>query len=275
MTPFRRALRDLLRPPASIGVALFAVIFVAALGSFLVGYDPVLDVNTSRANLQPSATAWLGTDHLGRHVFMRLITAGGTFLWPSTLAAIVALTLAVPSGALAGWFGGAAAAALRFIHGCIAAIPRFVLVLLASSIYGADLRVLGLTAGIAYAPTLAEAVYARIEDLKRADYVLANRAHGLSSQRILWQHLVWWGCGRLILRHAVLVFVYVIVLETTLSYLGSFGVQEPTPSWGNMLVFEWGRDGNNAAFWAPSLAIWLTVLSLVWVAEGLQEEARG
>ncbi|MBW1879784.1 MAG: hypothetical protein JRJ84_15585, partial [Deltaproteobacteria bacterium] len=76
--------------------------------------------------------------------------------------------------------------------------------------------------------------------------------------------------------HLLTLFGYFLVLETTLSYIGGFGVQEPMPSWGNMLVFEWGRDVWYAPqVMAPVIMLWLTIGAAALVAESLGEVQGG
>jgi peptide/nickel transport system permease protein len=132
-----------------------------------------------------------------------------------------------------------------------------VLVLLCGTIFGRDPAVLAISAGVSATPGLARAIAERIERLRLEEFVLASRAHGLSPMRILLLHLVAIASGRAIARHLVGVFGAFMVLECTLSYLGHFGVQEPTPSWGNMLAFDWERAGIPEL--APGLAIWATL----------------
>ena len=141
---------------------------------------------------------------------------------------------------------------------------------------GKQLWILAVAAGIAYAPTLCEAVYGHIEGLRHADYVLANRAYGLTERRILWGHLVWAASRRLVLRHLLALFAYFLVLETTLSYLGDFGVLQPEPSWGNMLAFDWGHaDAHGVTALAPALAIWVVVAAVGQVQDALPEGRDG
>jgi ABC-type dipeptide/oligopeptide/nickel transport system permease subunit len=82
-------------------------------------------------------------------------------------------------------------------------------------------------------------------------------------------------CRRLVGRHLLYLFGYFLVLESTLSYVGGFGVREPMPSWGNMLVFAWGRRADNPwTVLAPGLAVLATVGAVAWVAEALGEGRR-
>lgn len=239
-------------------------------------YDVVTDVHPERAGLPPGPGHPLGADHIGRDVFWRLVRATESFVPPGLFAAAVAGALGGAAGAVSGWSGGAVEAAVRYVLGVVASVPRFVLVLLACAIVGADVWVLAAAAGVAYAPALGEAVHARLEDLRRAEFVLAARAQGFGDARILLHHLLWVNCRGLVARHLLQAFGFFLVLESTLSYLGGFGVQEPTPSWGNMLAFEFGvADGNPWAWAAPAAALWLVVLATALVGQdlGLREGA--
>jgi peptide/nickel transport system permease protein len=262
------------RRPISVVVGAIPPTFVllAWVISVASDYDVVADVDPARAGLGPSATALLGTDHMGRDVFWRTVTASEAFVGPALVACAVALAIGVPLGALGGYAGGTTARVVRYVFDVVASVPRFVLVLLACMIYGSDPLVLATAAGASYAPGLGQAVYGRLEALRGADFVLAARAHGLSDARILGRHLLWVNCRRLVGRHLLYLFGFFLILETTLSYIGGFGIEEPKPSWGNMLAFEFGQHGMNAlATLVPAAAIWLTVLGTVIVADALAE----
>ena len=253
------------------GLGVLAVVAACALLAPLGGYDVVGDVDPGRAFAPPGADHWLGTDHLGRDVGWRLLLASRAFVGPGLVACLTCALLAVPAGAIAGFVGGPLATGVRGVFTVVAGLPRFVLVLLALSIYGNHPAVLAIAAGCAYAPTLAEAVYERIEGLRHADFLAAHRAHGVGAWRLLTVHLVWGACRRLIARHLLGLFGFLLVLETTLSYLG-FGVAQPTPSWGNMLAFDLDYEGSGwAPLLAPAAAIWLVVAATTWVRAGLAE----
>lgn len=257
----RAVARDVLRrarPSALAGIGLVTLVVLASAFAPLGGYPVGADVDPAARSLGPSTAHWLGTDHLGRDVLWRLLLASGAFVVPGMLSCAVAAVAGVPLGAVAGWRGGGPALAVRTALGSVAAIPRLVLVLLGCAIYGNDPLVLAVAAGIASVPPLAEAVRERIERLRLEEFVLASRAHGLSEARIVLVHLVGAACARPIARRLLDTFGAFVVLECTLSYLGGLGVQEPVPSWGNMLAFEWGR-GLGAPVLAPGLAIWATV----------------
>jgi peptide/nickel transport system permease protein len=249
---------------------VLGLLIAAGIVAPWLGYDPVADVAPLAAHLPPSGAHWLGTDHLGRDVAWRLLLASHAFVVPGLTACAIAAAIGVPAGAYAGYRGGWVASVFRFGIGVIGAIPRFVLVLLAMSIYGNSSAVLAVTAGVSFAPVVGEALYARIEELRTAEYVEANRAHGIPEWRILWVHLVIAAAGRRIVRQLLALFGYFIALETTLSYIGGFGVAEPFPSWGNMITFEWGRDA--PSIWpigAPILALLACIGVTTRVAEAI------
>jgi peptide/nickel transport system permease protein len=246
------------RPPGLIGLAVVLGVVLVAILAPLHGYPVGADVDPAVASRGPCADHWLGTDHLGRDVFWRLLLASRAFVGPGALSVAVATGMGVPLGAVAGWSDHAGALVARTVVSSIATVPRLVLVLLGCSIYGNGWLQLALAAGLGAAPALAEAVRERVERLRIEEFVLAARAHGLPDGRILWVHLVLVASGRAIARHALEAFGGFVVVECTLSYLGSFGVQEPDPSWGNMLAFDWGR-GLAWSSVAPALAIWATV----------------
>ncbi len=265
-----------MRGSTVLGGGILVGIFALWITSLAIGYDIIADVAPGRAGLGPTSAHWLGTDHLGRDVFWRAVTASEAFVGPGLLACLVAAGIGLPVGGAAGWLGGAAASMLRYLSSVIAALPRFVLVLLVCAIYGDRPVVLALATGLSYAPMLGEAIFTRITAMRGEGFVRAALAHGLTPGRILLHELLWVNCRQLIIRHLLYLFGYFLVLETTLSYIGGFGVEEPQPSWGNMLAFEFGISNGNALAWlVPAGAIWLTVVGIALTAEGIREGQRG
>ena len=159
------------------------------------------------------------------------------------------------------------------INALVASVPRFVVVLLVASIFGSSSLLLAVVTGIVFAPVLGDAIYARIDQLRVQGFVMVQRAHGISEASILWRHLVWAACRRLIAVNLVHLFAFYLVLECTLSYIGGLGIQEPLPSWGNMMAFEWGRsDVHLMASLAPTLTLWVTMAALAIVAGSVEDE---
>jgi peptide/nickel transport system permease protein len=257
-TTIARQIARRARPTSAIGALVLVGWAVLAALAPLAGYPVGADVDPSVASAGPSAAHWLGTDHLGRDVFWRLLLGARAFVGPGLLACAVSAGVGIPLGAWTGWSEGVVSAALRTGLGAISSVPRLVLVLLACSIYGNGALQLALAVGVAGVPPLAEAIRERVVRMRVEEFVLASRAHGLSDAWVLLVHLVMVASGRAVARQLLAGFGAFLGVECTLSYLGGFGVQEPTPSWGNMLAAEWGR----AIGWstvAPALAIALTL----------------
>lgn len=242
---------------ALIGLCTFmAVITVAIEPSFSTSTD------TLRLSQPPSLNHLLGTDHLGRSVAWRLLFATRAFAYPTLIAMVVASLIAVPTAALAGYYDGWPRRTYLAIHGVVSAIPRFVLILLILSLYSTSTTVLAIAIGVAYTPALSEAIYDHVKTLRAAPWVRAHFAWGFSHSTILWKFIVFRACRTLFTRHMANIFAYVLVVESTLSYLGSYGVQEPNPSLGNMMSFSWGyQSGNPMAFAAPTLLLFALVLA--------------
>jgi ABC-type dipeptide/oligopeptide/nickel transport system permease subunit len=244
-----------------------AVLALLVLGA-VVPYAPLADVDPLSADAAASAAHRLGTDHLGRDVLHRVLAGARAFLVPGGLAAAGASAGGVALGALAGWFGGVVEGVVRGTLGAVRAVPPLVLTLLVMMAVGAGPGGLALGAALAALPGFTEVIADRLASLRRAEFVLAARAHGIGSARVLLWHLLWVNTRRLVLREALATVGQVLVLEVTLSYLGRFGVPEPTPSWGNMIDHALRTGTANPLAWAaPAAAVMLTLWATVPPAE--------
>ena len=245
---------------------LFGTVLAATLTLFLD--TSLYNTDPSIANLSPQMGHWLGTDHLGRDVLWRLIFATRAFVAPGLLAIAIALFCAVPLGLVSGFYGGLWNSLFSVVYGSISAIPRFVLIVLVMSTVGATPWVLAVSAGVAYSPALAEAVRGHVESQTVLPWVRAHLAWGFRPAVVALRFVLWGSCRPLIYAHLASVFSFVLVVESTLSYLGHYGVQEPTPSLGNMITFELGRTYSNPfALIMPILALWLLVVAARRVAQ--------
>ncbi|GDX81133.1 peptide ABC transporter permease [Deltaproteobacteria bacterium] len=223
-------------------------------------YDPLADVGAMAADLGAGPGHWLGTDHLGRDILARTRVGGRIVVLSGGLAMLVAGGLGVGLGALAGWFGGLPAAALRALGGGLSAIPSLVLVVLACLAFGGGPLTLAIGCGFASVPAVAEAVAGRLDALRREEFVVAARGHGIGNARIFLWHLLWVNTRRLVARELGVTLTLLVVTEVTVAYLGAFGVPEPTVSWGNMLDHALRSGCANPWSWgAPALATAATV----------------
>jgi peptide/nickel transport system permease protein len=264
----------------SVGYGLLILALVAS--SYLLGvlrllpHDPQqIDLNLM---LAPPGTPGhlLGTDFMGRDMLSRLIVGIQAYFLPGLLAVAVSLSFGALSGVLAGFLGGRFDAVVTYIDNLIDSFPRLVLVLLVIAAFKPDMYYIMLVVGIMNAPTVAALVKGKILFLKQRNIIEADVALGVPTGTIIMKHILWQNCRALFIIQATLGMAEAVLMETSLSYLG-FGVQEPTPSWGNMVQSgaNYFLQGN---FWpstAPALAVLFTILGLHVLGDGLNNILEG
>ncbi len=258
----------------SVAYGLLVVLVVVVsyiMGAFkLLPHDPdAMDLDAMM--LGPFSSGYLlGTDFMGRDMLTRLILGIQAYFLPGLLAILIALGLGSLLGVLAGYRGGRAETAVTYFSNLIDSLPRMVLMLLVIAAFRPDIYTIMLVFGITTAPTIAMLVKGKVLMLKERNFIESAVALGLSPGVIIFKHILWYNCRALLLIQATIGMAEAVLLETSLSYLG-FGVQEPTPSWGNMVQAgaNYLMQGN---FWpstAPALAIMLTVLGFHLLGDGL------
>jgi peptide/nickel transport system permease protein len=265
---------------AYVWYGLFILLLVVGsyvLGAFnLLPYDPdALDLELMMAG--PGTPGHLlGTDFMGRDMLTRLIVGIQAYFLPGTLAVVIAIFFGTILGVLAGYRGGAYDTVITYVMNLIDSFPRLVLILLVIAAFKPDIYYIMLVVGITNVPVIASLIKGRIQFLKQKNFIEADIALGLPTSTIILKHILWHNCRSLLIIQATLGMAEAILMETSLSYLG-FGVQEPTPSWGNMV-----QAGSNyfmkGQFWpstAPALAILFTILGFHLLGDGLNNILEG
>ncbi|WP_448204071.1 ABC transporter permease [Azospirillum sp. sgz302134] len=232
----------------------------------------------------PSFAHPLGTDELGRDVLVRLLYGGRVSLFVGVAAALASGILGTGIGLLAGYFGGRLDDLLmRFTDGLIA-LPLLPLLIVLGAI---DLIRLGVPPEVAGSEdaslirivvlvalfgwtTVARLVRGATLSARRRDYVLAAVAMGAGSRRVMLAHILPNVAAPAVVA-TTLTVGNVILLESVLSFLG-LGIQQPLPSWGNMLTNAQEMVGTAPllAVW-PGLLIFLTVIAVNLLGDGLQD----
>lgn len=227
-------------------VALAVVVVVAPLLSPYAYDQQNLDLIGQPT--APSAAHWFGTDELGQDSFTRVLYGGRISLALGLASALVATLLGTAIGALAGFHGGVVDALLMRLIDVALSIPLLPLVLLLAGLFRPDLPFLVLAIGGLTWMGTARVVRAQFLTLRERDFVAAARALGAGPGRLIVRHLLPNALAPITIS-ATLAVGGSIMLESALSFLG-FGVQPPTPTWGNLL--------NAASPWigtAPWLAL--------------------
>ncbi len=269
-----RPLRDTLGLPWPTSLTLSAlvvgVVLICGVINPLIEYDPVIDVDLSRRYLPPSAEHLFGTDGQGRSVAFRVFKGIEAFFFPGLIAGLIAALAGSALGATAGYIGGRLgqwiAAALELID----TLPRMVFLVLVCTIYQPSIALIAATSSLLFVPSVATLVRRRVEALGAEDYILAHVAHGFHPLKIISYHLLWLQCRALLIRQFIFVFAYVLFIETALSYLGDYGVQEPTPSWGNM-VAQTRTSPTEWPWLFPAIAIIITIAALLTLGDALAQ----
>ncbi len=266
-----RALKVLLADPMGamglVLVSLFVVMAVAA--PILAPYDP-LALNV-RAKLQGISFAhWLGTDQLGRDTLSRLIFGARTALSIALTATGLAGGIGLLLGLIAGYGPRWLDAGLVLVLDSVNALPMMMLALAIITVIGPGTFTLILVVVLVSIPGYARLIRAQTLSLRRAEFILAERAIGASTFRILLRHLLPNVLGPLVIVLSMDIPV-VIMLEAGLSYL-NLGVKPPTPSWGNVLY-----DGYTSLRTTPTLVLAagaplvLATLGFTFLGEGLRD----
>lgn len=232
----------LLLLPAFLGV-------VAALLGFLP-YDPLAFAGEPLE--PPSARFLLGCDGLGRDMLSRLGAAASSFAVPGALAMTTALMLGALLGVVASLGGRVWGAVASWLLQVVDSVPKFVLVLLVAAIARSNLFWIMTAVGVTFAPQIADSIKQSVERLRAEAFIEAERSLGVSIWRILFVHVLWGHARYIILSQLMSLLAYSLLVETSLSYLGGeLGVQEPMPSWGNMIAMA--RDALFAGYAGPAL----------------------
>lgn len=248
--------------------SLPVLVFIAAaiVGPMLVEYNSVR-VNIS-VRLEPPGTvlsdgtrAWLGTDQVGQDVFAQVLQGARVSLLVGASTILLAGLIGLIAGVVAGFQGGWIDIVLMRLADVQLAFPSILLAILIAAVLGPSVINVILALALTRWVTFGRVARAATLAAKERDYVLAARAMGADSRRLLIHHIVPSTVAPLIVIATVEVGL-VIIAEASLSYLG-LGSPPEQPSWGRSVAN--GRDYLNNAWWIstmPGLALSLVVLTI-------------
>ncbi|MEO3432004.1 ABC transporter permease [Inquilinus sp. CAU 1745] len=257
------------RRSVMIGLAILGIMAAAAiLAPWISPVEP--DAMSLRNRLQPpSAEFWLGTDEFGRDIFTRAIYAGRVSLMVGLGVAVLSSFFGVILGLLGGFFRKLDAPVSRLIDAMMAFPDILLAIALVAALGGSIVNVI-VALSIVYAPRIARIVRASTLVIRELAYVEAARALGVSTWRILFNHVLRNIVSPIIVQ-GTFIFAYSMLSEAGLSFLG-VGVDPSTPTWGTMI--NAGRQYVGTADWmilVPGIAITLCVLSLQIAGDGLRD----
>lgn len=287
-TPLALVGRRFARHRLAVASAIVLLVLAAAAASAPL-VATALGVSVDSVDLfrrfsAPSGRHPLGTDELGRDVFVRLLYGGRVSLAVGLAAAVGSAFLGTAIGLLAGFYGGRLDGLLMRLTDGVIALPFLPLLIVLAAV---DLTKLGLPAEVVEADslnlarivvivslvgwtTVARLVRGAALSLRHQLFVQAARAQGAGPARLMLVHILP-NLASPIIVATTLAAGNMILLESVLSFLG-LGIQPPTPSWGNLLT-----NAQELMWSAPALAIYpgllifVTVIAFNFLGDGLRD----
>ncbi len=256
-----------------LGAGLLGVIVVAAvLAPWITPYDPLAhDLESILA--PPSSEHLLGTDHLGRDVWTRLLYAARLDLLIGIGAVITPFVTGTLLGAVAGYYGGRIDLAVSAATDMLMAFPYYVLIIALVFSLGPGIPSIFIAMAIVAWVSYARIVRGEVLSARGQQYVMAAKTLGYSDLRIIVRHIL----PNVITQpvtYAMSDIVVIIVGVVTLSYLG-LGVPPPTPDWGSMIA---SGQSFMTTQWQlstiPGIAVVIVGLSFSLIGDGLTHRLR-
>jgi oligopeptide transport system permease protein len=242
---------------------------LAALAPWISPY--AFDETDLRAAARPpSALHPLGTDELGRDVFTRILYGARISFAVGLLATLVSLAIGVGYGSVAGLAGGRADHLMMRVVDVLYGLPFMFFVIILMVFVGRSIINLFLALGAVQWLTMARIVRSQVLSLREREFIVAARAAGASTPRLLLRHVLPNAVGPIAV-YATLTVPAVMLEEAFLSFLG-LGVQPPMASWGSLAAE--GAAAMEVYPWLilfPGLALSVTLLALNFLGDGLRD----
>jgi len=270
-SPWSSFASHLLRDPlAMIGLILVVIIVGSAiLAPVLVPHDPN-KINVRYRLKGPSAEHWIGTDQLGRDVFSRIIMGSRIALQVALFSISIAASCGLLLGMLAGygprWLDGA----LVVLFDTVRSFPTIMFALAVVTLVGPSLNTVILVVIVTSIPVYGRIVRTQTQALRNNEFIMAERAMGAGTLRVLGVHILPNVVGPLLIIASMDIPV-VVTIEAGLSFLG-LGVRPPTASWGTVLNDGYAFIRNTP--WlviAGGVPLILTTLGFTFLGEALRD----
>jgi peptide/nickel transport system permease protein len=266
---------------ATVGMVVLLVMVVAVLVGPFVYKVPINEIDFKAKLKAPSWAHPLGTDDLGQDLLARMLYGGRISLAVGVAAMLIAIIAGTLIGAVAGHVGGATDHALMRLTDLFLSLPQLPLLLLLAYLFRDSLKkVLGpemgvfmlmvfVIGGLRWMP-VARLVRAQFLSLREKEFVEAARGLGAPPLRQVVRHILPNAVGPVIVAGTIDVAA-AIIAESSLSFLG-LGFPPDIPTWGRIL-FDAKDNLDFAPHWAlfPGTAIFLTVLSINYIGDGLRD----
>ena len=259
------------KPLGAIGGLLMVVILLTALFAYqLQTHDPIA-TDAGQSLARPGADHWLGSDHLGRDIYSRIVHGARVSLIVGLASTLMGSVLGGFIGLLSGYIGGKTDLITQRVMDILQGLPLLVLALVMSAALGPSIPNVVLAISIPIIPRAARVFRASVLSIREMQYVEAARAVGLRHLRIAFRHILPNTIGPFIVLCTAQLGSAILV-EAALSFLG-LGVPEPYPSWGRMLSVSAAEYAQKAPWLVlfPGLAISLAVFGSNLLGDALRD----
>lgn len=253
-------------------VILAGFLLVVVFGPSLAPYDPT-EPAVGLPDEGPSAAHWLGTDGLGRDVWSRLLSGGGSVIVIPLLATLLAFGLGGTGGMVAGYLGGRFDRVFSMVVDVMLSVPTLLIVLVIIAAAGGSPPVLVLSVGVVSAPRIARVLRGATQGIASTEYVKAAQARGEKTLTIVNREILPNIAPTAFVEFAVRL-TYAIIFIATLNFLG-LGAQPPSPNWGLMVSESRSTFVTDPIqTLAPALAIGLVSISVSLIADAVTQSTR-
>ena len=253
-----------------VGGSLFLLIVLCAvLAPWIAPYAPA-EISMPDKLMAPSFEHLMGTDKFGRDIFSRVLYGARTSLVVGFGVMVLAVLIGAPIGLLAGYFGGKIDTALMRFSDVFLAFPPLLLPIAITAAIGPGLRNAMIALAISWFPWYARIMRGAVMRVRKELYIDAARTMGVSHLRIMVRHVTPNSLTPIVVQ-ASMDFGYSILAAASLSFIG-LGARAPTIEWGLMAAAS--RSLFLDYWWTalfPGLAIFLTVLAINLVGDGLRD----
>jgi peptide/nickel transport system permease protein len=259
------------KPLGAAGGAVMLVIFFTAVFADLVATHDPIATDAAHTLARPTGDHWLGSDHLGRDIYSRIVHGARISLIVGVASTLLGSVLGGIIGLLSGYVGGKTDLIVQRILDILQGLPLLVLALVMSASLGPSVQNVVIAISIPIVPRAARVIRSSVLSIREMQYVEAARAVGITHLRIAFRHILPNTMGPFIVL-CTAQLGSAILTEAALSFLG-LGIPEPYPSWGRMLsvsAAEYAQKAPHLVLF-PGIAISLAVFGSNLLGDALRD----
>lgn len=255
---------------ALVGGAVLLLLYAVALVTPWISPYGFAEQDFTSMSQAPSLKHPMGTDQIGRDLLTRVLYGGRVSLLVGLGVGAFTVVVGGSIGIISGYFG-------RFVDTSAMSLVDFVLILpflpvliVLGSIFQFNAVTVTLAVAVLLWPRMARLVRGQVLSIRDQEYVQAAKATGVSDFRIMLRHVLPNVTGVVVVE-ATLIVALAILIESAISFLG-FGIQPPTPSWGNLLTDARSQMTQQPwLVWFPGMMIVITALCVNFLGDGLRD----